>query len=363
MSEVRIACVGDIMCGEWFSKVGWGVSTALKKHGRAFLAQDVADVLRSHDLVLGNIECVLSEVGRRENSLRSLHMRGRSESARLLADWGITLGHVANNHILEHGVEAARDTARHLEAAGIRAVGAGRDNQFDKTLTAVPIETGPSVLSVIGVCFHPGEYAHCPGTLEQLTETVRQEKEKGRVVLVSVHWGDELIDRPSLWQRWAARQLVQAGAKMVVGHHAHVFQGVETIDNSLVAYSTGNFIFDCCSRHLLWTAILSITLQEGVITGWETIPVTIESDYRPMLATGSKKAFIHEEIARRCTLMGLHTDDTEDDERAYRSEVESLEMADRKCIWAYIFKNWFRYRPVLWPQLILRPILRRLGRW
>lgn len=66
-------------------------------------------------------------------------------------------------------------------------------------------------------------------------------------VLVNVHWGSEYTTTPSQDQRNLAEQMASWGADVIIGHHPHVLQPVEWIENedgsrTLVAYSLGNFI-------------------------------------------------------------------------------------------------------------------------
>jgi len=320
-------------------------------------------VFRAHDAVLCNVECVLSDVGRKERSLRSLQMRGRARTAKYLAQWGITAAHLANNHILEHGVEAARDTARNLEQAGIQVVGAGPEGSFDARVTATRMLVNQVPLSIVGACFHPGGYAFRPATFELVLETVRTEAREGQVVIVSAHWGDELIDRPNLWQQCAARDFIQAGARLVAGHHAHVFQGVYREKGSLVAYSLGDFIFDHEFGPTKWTAILSVSIGAEGVLEWTAIPVRTGSDYRPALAHGEDEATLRREIARRCDLVAEMPQEPELYEQAYCRELKSLDDAGRRQMWKTFLKDWRRHRPLFWPQALLRPVRRRLGIW
>jgi hypothetical protein len=64
------------------------------------------------------------------------------------------------------------------------------------------------------------------------------------VKIVSIHWGDEYSHYPSPEQIELAHRLVDHGACLVLGHHPHVVQGVESYRNAVIAYSLGNFIFD-----------------------------------------------------------------------------------------------------------------------
>lgn len=363
MSDIRIACVGDVMCGDSFSKLGWGAASCIDKHGVDFLPDEITRLFRTHDLVLCNVESVLSDIGRRERSLRSLHMRGRARTAGHLAAWGITVADLANNHILEHGREAACDTADNLEEAGIRVVGAGPDNKFGPEVTATRLRIGARKLSIIGACFHRGRYAFCPGSVEQVLAKVEAESSAGQLVIVSLHWGDELIDRPSLRQRTTARRLMRAGARLVVGHHAHVVQGMDVGEGGMVAYSLGNFIFDSDSSLMDWSVILSVSLSDTAVTAHELIPVVWGEDFRPVIASGTRAEMIHREVVRRNRLAAEDPEDVAQYEAAYQAEVRALDRRLRHEMWRYLFRHWLRYKCILWPQILLRPVQRRMGTW
>lgn len=362
MSDLKIACIGDVMCGDSFYALGHGVASALERYGKEFLASNIVDVLRDHDLVLCNVECVLSDIGRKEYSLRSLHMRGRPQAAEYLAQWGITVAHVANNHIMEQGVEAAVDTVRQLRSAGIETVGAGTNGCFQSGIGTVALTLDDQLVTIVGACFHNGKYAF-NSKLNEVLASIRAEVDKGNMVIVSVHWGDELIDRPSMWQRQVAREFISAGASLIMGHHPHVVQGVDSSDSALTAYSLGNFIFDSYLEATGWSVILSITMSEKKVSKWEAIPVLKSEDHRPALARGERKDELQKEVLRRCNLSKQDIVDTKKYKKEYVSELRSLESKSRQWLWWYITKRFASYRPIFWSQILLRPVQRRLGIW
>lgn len=362
MSQLKIACVGDTMCGDSFNLLGCGAASSLDKYGSDFLSPEIVNIFSSHDIVLCNVECVLSDIGRKENSLRTLHMRGRPETAKYLAKWGITVAHVANNHILEQGLDAAVDTVRQLQNAGIKTVGAGKDGRFQAGIEPLSVRFGKQSVAIIGACFHNGKYAFS-SNLDEVLRTIKAEAEKENLVIVSVHWGDELIDRPSLWQRQVAREFANVGASLVIGHHPHVVQGIDSVDNCLVAYSLGNFIFDSHFKDTDWSIILSIIIADKKIIKWEAIPILRDEDYRPILATGEMKNELHKETMRRCDILRQQPIGTERYEKEYTSELRTLETQSRHSLWLDIAKRFVHYQPIFWPQILFRPIQRRLGIW
>jgi poly-gamma-glutamate synthesis protein (capsule biosynthesis protein) len=362
MSLLKIACIGDVMCGDSFNSLGWGVAASIDKYGNKFLSDEITNIFTSHNITLCNVESVLSDIGRSENSLRTLHMRGRPQTAAYLAEWGINVAHLANNHILEQGLEAAIDTVRQLEKVGIKTVGTDKDGNFQSGIRPLYLQLGDQSVVIIGACFHNDKYAF-KSNLDEVLGIIRTEsKKENNIVIVSVHWGDELIDRPSIWQRQTAKQFVDAGALLVIGHHPHVIQGIDSSNDALIAYSLGNFIFDD-NYQTGWSIILSITITGKKIVEWQAIPVVINNNYQPMLADSQKQEEIRKELFRRCNLAKQNIVDAKKYQEEYLSELKSLESASRHKLWLNIMKNFTRYRLVHWPHILLRPVRRRLGMW
>jgi len=290
-------------------------------------------------------------------------MRGRPEAARYLADWGITVAHVANNHILEQGVEAAVDTVRQLEQAGIRTVGSGKDGVFRPGVQTAGVTLNNQTVSILGMCFLKEKYAYYGGAeLNGLLDATSSLARQGKTVIVSLHWGNELIDRPNTQQRQIAQQLVRAGASLIVGHHPHVVQGIEKVNGRLVAYSLGNFIFDSFLSRTKWSVILSITMSGKEIIQWDYIPIENDKKHRPKFAQGKQEIELKEEIQRRCDLLQSKIP-REQYEKQYESEFRFLDSMARHKLWLELAKRMPTLRFIYWPQLLLRPIQRRLGIW
>jgi hypothetical protein len=138
-------------------------------------------------------------------------------------------------------------------------------------------------------------------------------------------------------------------------------QGIDRSDNVLIAYSMGNFIFDGHSEATNWSIILSIQITDRKVTKWEAIPILRDKDYRPILAQSERKSELNKEVMRRCNLLGQKLIDTERYEKEYASERKVLEAKSRHSLWLNIAKRFIHYQPIYWPQILLRPIQRRLG--
>jgi poly-gamma-glutamate synthesis protein (capsule biosynthesis protein) len=362
-NKIKIACVGDIMCGDSFYAIGHGVASSLDKYGNKFLPSEILDILSGHDVILGNVEAPLSNKNRKNYVLRSLHMHGRKESAGYLADWGLTVANIANNHILEHGIDTAIDTVHNLQQAGIRTIGAGKEKLFQNELQIEEIICGEYVLAFIGVCLRQEKYAFSGGTeLEAILEAIKDLSSQGKIVCISIHWGDEFMDRPSIQQKDIAKKMTEAGARLIIGHHPHVVQGIENINGGLVAYSLGNFIFDSFLSDTKWSLILSITISEKEEIHWEYIPIEKDDEHRPQITKGACREKLELEIKRRCDLLVQKISD-DIYIKQYESDVISQDKSARCKLYLELLKKAFSFNPIYWPQILWRPIQRRMGKW
>ncbi len=348
------------MCGESFYQYGRGPRSSLDRLGSAFFDGAIGAILRSHDLAIANVECVLSDVGYQPTRLRSHQMRARGNLAPRLREWGINLANLANNHILEHGRAAAIDTAQQLRAAGVDVVGAGPNCSFSPGLQAhESIANGLRVAS-IGACLLCEKYAYDGGVQRhQLTPAIQQLASRNDVVIVSLHWGTEYMDRPSGDQRHFAHELVRAGATLILGHHPHVPQGLERHSGALIAYSLGNFVFDQLLPDTRWGMILSCELEAHRVVAWDCKPVRLDDWNRPRPAAGLELTAISAELDRRSQLLISPALGPTEYRRIARHRDRDMRRLLREHLLRHVSRMPLRFAA----QIIGRPILRRLSLW
>jgi poly-gamma-glutamate synthesis protein (capsule biosynthesis protein) len=142
-----------------------------------------------------------------------------------------------NNHSGDLGSEGRQETARALRVEGMRSVNFDGGPSF--------FRVGGITVAVIAVNLVPSR----TGTVQDvpsvpLRQQLRLASQLAQAVIVSVHWGDELLDWPSARQREAASWLAANGASVVVGHHPHVVQPAECVSGRPVFFSVGNHLFD-----------------------------------------------------------------------------------------------------------------------
>lgn len=285
--ENRFVAVGDIMLGDSAICVGFGFHSRYPADATAAFAK-VAPVLRSGSVVLGNLECLLTQVGRGRTRLGADQMRGDPEYARSLRSAGFTALSVANNHATQHGISAFEATVRGLEEADIACVGLrGEDEWCSKPV--VQRTRGGLRVGILGYCWRPRQYEsavppYAEGDVDAVVEDVQRLRKSTDAVAVSLHWGEEFVGVPSTSEVVAARRIIDAGASVIVGHHPHVLRPVERYGRGVICYSLGNFVTDMVwQRTLRVGGILECQLGNAAVVESRVSNVLVDDSYAPIL--------------------------------------------------------------------------------
>jgi poly-gamma-glutamate capsule biosynthesis protein CapA/YwtB (metallophosphatase superfamily) len=304
---VTLALAGDTMLGRGVAR------TLARTPPEALVAPEVVAAMGQADLVVLNLECCVSERGRRwEAPGKPFFFRAPPRAVELLVLLGTDCVTLANNHALDYGVDALLDTLDHLAAAGIATVGAGAD--LDQARRPAMLTAGGLRVAVLGVTDHPADFAAGPGrpgvafadlgrgVPDWLVELVREAGAQADVTLVTPHWGPNMTSTPVRHVRRAATALVEAGATLVAGHSAHVPHGVA----GSVLYDLGDFLddyrVDPRLRNDLGLLFL-VTLDERGPVRLEALPLKLEFCHT-RLATGEDAAWMRRRFRSACAALG-----------------------------------------------------------
>lgn len=241
-ARITVAAVGDIMLGTDFPE-----NQLADDDGRSLLA-DVAAVFSGADIAFGNLEGVLLDGGDPvktcDDPAACYLFRSPARYANYLADAGITVMSLANNHARDFGELGRTASMTALDAAGIRHSGRIGD-----------IATWPNgKIRVSLIAFSPFANSYPMLDLDTARNEITALHEEYDIVIVSFHGGAEGEDAahvPFTNETYYgenrgnvvefARAMVDAGADLVVGHGPHVPRAFEIYDGRLIAYSLGNF--------------------------------------------------------------------------------------------------------------------------
>jgi hypothetical protein len=199
---------------------------------------------------------------------------------------------LANNHIMDYGEEGLRDTLEVLGNEGIRSFGAG--SLADHCHNPLLLDLDGQRIALLGyVCptthaiFAAGEnHGVAPIDLEVIAGDISTAKENGaECIIVQLHWGEEDVGLPRPADVARAHGIIDRGADLIIGHHAHCIQPFEVFKGKHIFYGLGNALFPD-------TEMVSYT-QEGLRTGnrqmawkkWNRRSLTVRYDTR----TGAAK--------------------------------------------------------------------------
>jgi len=279
-TSVRLRLVGDVMIG------------TTSPHPTAHLPPDdgahyfdrVKHLLTDADVTFGNLEGPLCDVTRKAQKCLGDNpcyaFKQPTRYARLLTDAGFDLVSIANNHMLDFDGDCRQQTIQALDAQGLAWSGPPG--------SMASVQVGEVKIAMIA--FHTARHSNYINDHDNAVQLVKIADLSHDLVIVSFHGGAEgskalhVPDKMELFYgekrghlRRFSRDVIAAGADLVVGHGPHVLRGMEVIDGRLAAYSLGNFgtygRFNL-SGNLGITAVLEVELDhEGKLLRGRLLPV------------------------------------------------------------------------------------------
>lgn len=312
-----VGLVGDVMIED---------RSVVQRRSENTLFDKALTTLNDNVWSIINLEMPLSNRGYRVP--KHSNLRSRPEVIEDVRALGPDAASLANNHLMDYGPDALRDTLEACAQAGILTCGAGED--LDRAMAPVilrndecsvgllsfastlPVESDAGIgkpgIAPIRVGFSYEVDANLtveqPGTMpivhtwanqddvERAVEAVQQLKASVDIVIVALHWGVPpywLTPHQGLlaeYQQPLGHALIDAGADVICGHHSHVLHPVEVYNHKPIFYSLGNFIFEN-PRGFMEPESLIVNIQPGNPFDIELVPIWVDDDGFPLLAEGA----------------------------------------------------------------------------
>lgn len=279
-SSLTILFTGDVLLDR-------GVRPVAEHKGIGYIFEEVSPIFREADAVMINLECPLTDTVSPVS--KKFIFRADARWANDLKSAGITHAAMANNHTNDQGRRGLQATVQHLQEAGIRPVGYGRN--FKEQITPVLIEKDGISVAVFNATTliienwlrldgKPGIAQPSEDELIEAVTDYRRRHSDTHIVVV-LHWGFEFQSYPSIRQKALAHKLSDAGVDAVVGHHPHVLQPMEMIGQMPVFYSIGNFVFDQKAKEARESMIARLTFKSDGSIEADSIAVEIDKG-RPL---------------------------------------------------------------------------------
>ena len=291
---LKIISFGDTYLGSW-------VVAAIDTNGWDYPFRRTQTFIQSADLAMVNLEGPFTDCS--EPFMEKQYtLRVPPRMCQALVTAGIDAVTMANNHILDFGFPGLEETFKTLSANKISACGAGMTLPEAYQPTYLTIKGTKVAVLGYSVVF-PSEFwadkSH-GGTAfpyqERVIEALQTAHTKADVVIVQVHWGEELRDTPKPYQTDLAHLLVDQGANVIFGHHAHIPLGIEIYKGVPIFYGLGNFAFGTYSEKAKGMGA-EVTLTGNKVISGRIIPLNVfneEVEFSPtVLEDNSKQQFIH----------------------------------------------------------------------
>lgn len=221
----------------------------------------------SHDFNLANLESpIIKDCP--EGKTGTFTFCGDSRFLPYLKNNKLVLN-LANNHILNYGPGGLSQTHNYLS---------------ENNIVYFP-EFATKTVNGISFGFLGYDFISYP-KLNPLTLINDVKKYDSTVdwLIVSIHWGNEYLPSAETWRVDLARELVDAGADIIHGHHPHVWQSYEIYQDKPIFYSFGNFIFDqSWSYETSHSQIGELTLSKTKMENLKLYPIEIKYNTQPWL--------------------------------------------------------------------------------
>lgn len=285
--NITIQAVGDIIPGTNYPNY------RLPRNKNQLFPQSVRRYLQRADLLFGNFESTLTKHRYSSKDIsrgQVFAFRSPPTYAKLFKDVGFDVFNIANNHALDFGMVGLKDTVNHLKSVGIETV--GHKNQI------LILEVNNVKVAMLG--FAPYEFYNSIHDLETAEKLVQAAKQQADIVIVSMHAGAEGTGALRVRNQTEffygenrgnpikfARQMIDVGADIVLGHGPHVPRAMEIYKDKLIAYSLGNFLgYKTLSTRAQtgYSMILETKIdREGKLLGAKIIPVHLNSQGIPYI--------------------------------------------------------------------------------
>jgi hypothetical protein len=226
------------------SSFGWEVPITRRTGGEGAMRH----LISSADIAVANFENPAPNVS-------SYHTSGIRFTAdpRLipgLVKAGIDYVSIANNHIGDAGDLGILQTIANLKKRGLKYSGAGKD--LAAARKPAILEAGGTTVAILGYdaiakAYYagPDEIGSSQLSLKRAKVDIKKARAAGAdLVIVFPHWGVEYRNKPFQAQQELARAIIDAGADMIIGNHAHWVGAVEIYKGKPIWYALGNFVFD-----------------------------------------------------------------------------------------------------------------------
>ncbi len=246
---IIIGLAGDTMLGRLVGETLMPMNTPRRYHHPW---ENLLPQLKNNALNIVNLETTFTKS---TNAVpKVFNFKADPDLVNSLVQANIGVVNLANNHILDFAREGFFETIQTLDAAGIKHIGAGET--LEKAKEPVIITKNGFTIGVLGYTDNEPTWQATtarPGinylsisknSIEMVKQDIALLRPRVDLLIVSLHWGPNMQERPSQEFQNFAHTLIDSGVDIIHGHSAHIFQGIEVYHGKVILYDTGDFVDD-----------------------------------------------------------------------------------------------------------------------
>ncbi|MFL0572802.1 CapA family protein [Priestia megaterium] len=297
-SLVTATMVGDIMLGRNVEKV-------TNRQGQDYLFRNVESYFKNADYSTANFDHPVTANDEYPAQDKPILLRTDEQSVKTLKNLNFSVLNVANSHSMDYLERGLNDTVKAFNQSKMDFVGMGGNleeasNINYQTVNGIKIATlGFTDTYTAYSAANDNDPGILPAKPEIFIPLIQEAKEKANLVVVHAHWGEEYDTTPSPRQKGLAKAMADAGADIILGHHPHVLQPIDTYKNTVIFYSLGNFVFDQGWSASRESALVQYKLKKDGTARFEVTPLLIKEATPTLLSKWD--AYYKEKIFKRLT--------------------------------------------------------------
>ncbi|MDY8136829.1 CapA family protein [Aquimarina sp. 2201CG5-10] len=316
-SAMNLLFAGDVILDR-------GVKDEMKLYGDSLLINSLKSAGQKDFFIL-NYEGVFTNSV--ESQKDTFNFKALQNKASLLYKGGVTHVSVANNHSYDFKKDGFKQTVETL---------------IENDLVPLGELCQPKILqkkayksAVLSVSLTTHNELLCISSVEKLKQSVENfiAQYPEIPLIVFIHWGLELQPSPENWQKNLAKELVHLGVDGIIGHHPHVVQTVEFIDEKPIFYSVGNYIADAYLPNTNKAYTVTLTIADE-ITDIKIQPILIQRYFPEFVNANDQLSYIKEFLSFSDNVCALQQKDG-----WLIKPIEQINFQEETNLWVFVADN------------------------
>lgn len=292
-----ISFVGDVSLAD-----NWFIMPYYDSRGgiNGVLGSKMLDIMKSSDIMIANSEFTVSNRGTALPN-KMYTFRAKKERLSIYDEMGVDMVTLANNHVYDYGLDAFNDMLDAFNEYKIPHIGAGHNIEEAKRpyyfiingykIAFVSASRAEKNIMTPGASNDSGGVFRCYDPTDMIN-LIKELRGSCDYVIPIIHFGRENSHELEEEQVSSAHAYIDAGADMVVGHHAHTLQGVEIYNDKPIIYNLGNFLFN---NEAIDTALFKVNLNKDGSMEYYIVPA-LQKDSKTEVLEGDDKLRVINDI-------------------------------------------------------------------